>query len=755
MQIKSLLDNSTSFLSQSSDSSFKKANEAKELSRAAGNKKFILQSIILSGNITYIKGNTQQALEMYLQALKMAQRDNFPLEAYRLNFEIGKIFYNWGKYDTSENYFKKVLSYSETSMLTQNTNEYENNHMRVPSGFNNKLFSDENNNIKQLTSSALTYMGKYYMVNGNFKEALPYFKHSLIISRSINDYNQAAFILNTEGKYYIGEGNIISAFQCYQEAYDISEKINDKLLAAEVCNYLGGLYLQTNQFEKSLEYHRKAMHLRNFMDNPEGMAKSFNNIGKAYLELNKIDSACVYFNQSIAICKKTGYIKGLVKALSNLGKAYFKQNDTVKSEQTQLQAFEISEKAGYKLGIAESSIGLGDIYKKNLSVEKALKYYKISLRSLQNLNFDELLCDNYEGLYECYNSIRDYQNALKYNELLLTTEKKLLNVENHRQLAILQITYNTERKEKDNQDLRKENELKEMTIKRKSTFLWLIIALLFSSILFCLYIYNRFYSKSKANKRLEVLNSKIIKQNVALEKLNKELNLANDEKDKLFSIIAHELRNPLYWFQNLAEVLSKKYDSMSPDQIQKSLAALDESSKNAFHLMDNLLHWSRSKLNRIYAKKINIDLGPAILANIRMYETIMQYKNISLELNIPEGTIINADEDLFNCVIRNLMSNAIKYTPVNGTISIKCIENEAFHTIIVSDSGNGVPGNLVKKLFNLNENVSMPGLMNEKGSGFGLKLCKEFVELHGGRIWVENKQDQGSSFTFTIPKVII
>jgi signal transduction histidine kinase len=339
--------------------------------------------------------------------------------------------------------------------------------------------------------------------------------------------------------------------------------------------------------------------------------------------------------------------------------------------------------------------------------------------------------------------------------LLLATEKKLLNVENHRQLAILQLTYNTERKEKDNQVLRKENELIEMTVKRKSTFLWLIIALLFSSILFCLFIYNRFYSKAKANKKLEVLNSKIIKQNITLEKLNKELNIANDEKDKLFSIIAHELRNPLYWFQNLAEVLSKKYNSMSPDQIQKSLVALDESAKNAFHLMDNLLHWSRSKLNRISAKKINIDLGPSIISNIRMYETIMQYKNISMETNIAEGTIINADEDLFNCIIRNLISNAIKYTPVNGTISVTSIEYESFHTIMVSDTGCGIPGKMVKKLFNLNENVSLPGLMDEKGSGFGLKLCKEFVELHGGRIWVENKHEQGSSFHFTMPKACI
>ena len=719
-QIKGLLNQSTLYLGNSIEMASKKANEALTLSKKLNNKECIIQSIELLGEVKNIQGDTKQALSLYLKAFNLASNENYQHELCKITIEIGKVYYNWGQYDTSLTYFNKAL------------------------------FIAEKNNEKQFTSSALTYIGKFYRVKGKFKEAMVFFQRALEIAKATNDYKQIAVTLNTRGKYFIGEGNLTAALQCYQEAYDAAEKMKDKLLLADVCNHLGGLYLLTDQYGKSLEFHRKALSFRGNMNNPEGMAKSYNNIGKAYLELNKTDSAQLYFKKSYELCQKTGYKKGLVKALTNMGKVYSIQNSLKESEQVLLNAFEISKKAGYDLGIAESSQALGNLYKTNVSSEKALSFFELSLNSLKNLDFDELMRINYSGLYECYNNRGDFKKALYYHELLLETEKKLLNVENHKQLAILQITYNSERKEKDNQVLRKDNELKAMTIKRKTTFLWLIVALLFSSILLCLYIYNRFYSKIKANKRLEELNSKITYQNKALEKLNKELNKANEEKDKLFSIIAHELRNPLYWFQNLAEVLSKNFQTMQPEKIQKSLLALDESAKNAFHLMDNLLHWSRSRLNRITPKKAKYSLKLVINESLKMYETIILYKEICLTISIPDSIEVYADSDLLSCVIRNLVSNAIKYTPIGGTIRIDCTEGTNFITVNVSDTGTGITHKNLSDVFkNLNYSSNL-GLMHEKGSGLGLKLCKEFVELNGGNIWVTNNDEIGTLFMFTV-----
>src|SRR5262249_39787354 len=155
----------------------------------------------------------------------------------------------------------------------------------------------------------------------------------------------------------------------------------------------------------------------------------------------------------------------------------------------------------------------------NLS-DTAIYYYKLSLNKFSKTNYDEELRNIYQGLYECYNLKGDFKNALHYHTALLDEEKKLLNVENNRQLALLNIAYDTERKEKDYQVLLKDNALKVSLLKSKNTVMWLVIVALGFTILLCLYIYNRFYTKKKANRQLKVLNHQVVQQNNELEKLN-------------------------------------------------------------------------------------------------------------------------------------------------------------------------------------------------------------------------------------------
>jgi signal transduction histidine kinase len=719
-KIKTLLNQSTLYLGYSSEKAFQLANEALFISKKINSNNYVVQSIDLLAQVKNIRGDNKAALHLYNEALSLAMHSGQKHYQCFSIIEIGKLYYNWGQYDTS------ILFFNQAKSIAENIND------------------------KQLMSVSYNYIGKYFRIKGNFEKAMPYFIKALEIAREIHDYKQIAFSLDTEGKYYIGNGNLTAALQCYLEAYTASEKVNDQLQLADVCNRLGGLYLISEQFEKALTFHKKALHFASIMNSPDGIAKAYNNIGKAYLELHKTDSALIAFQQSFYLCQQTGYKKGLVKSLTNLGKVYLLQNKPNESEKLLLKAFIISKNAGYKMGIAESSQALGNLYLSNGSSQKALPYFELSLSCIQLTDMFDLYGDNYQGLYKCYAALGNFEKALYYHELLFETEKNSLNVANHRQLEVLQITYNNERKEKVNQVLRKENELKEMAIKRKNTFIGLIIALLLSSILLSLVIYNRFYNKIKANRKLEELNGKITIQNKALEKLNSELNIANQEKDKLFSIIAHELRNPLYWFQNLAEVLSKNFKTMPLDKVHKSLLALDESSKNAFHLMDNLLHWSRSRLNRITPKYANYYLQAIIMESVKMFETIIQYKEIDLIIDMPETLEVYTDSDLLSCIVRNLVSNAIKYTPSGGQIKINCEIAKNFVTVVVSDTGIGIAFKNLENIFKNKNQFTNPGLMNEKGSGLGLKLCKEFAELNGGNIWATKNEEKGTKFMFTV-----
>ena len=373
------------------------------------------------------------------------------------------------------------------------------------------------------------------------------------------------------------------------------------------------------------------------------------------------------------------------------------------------------------------------------------------MNKLIKTKYNEDLFRVYKGLFTCYNKKQDLKQAIAYHVLLFETEKKLLDVENKRQLAILNITFDTERKEKDYQVVLKDNALKASMLQSKSTFLWLIVVVLSFTILLCLYLYNRFYIKKRANKKLEELNLTITNRNLEFKKLNKELESVNKEKDKLFSIISHELRNPLYWLQNLAEVLSQKHQSMSQEKIKKTLMSMDESAKNAYHLMDNLLNWSRSKLNRVHPKKLRHNLYHLIIETTRMYTTILEQKEILFLIDVPKDIYIHADADLFACVIRNLVSNAIKYTPNGGKINIahEIILNDV--TLMISDSGKGMNALELKSMFSFNNSLSMPGLMQEKGSGLGLKLSKDFVEMNNGKIWADSIPGIGTRFFFTVP----
>lgn len=656
------------------------------------------------GDIKKINGATDEALRLFLSAHQQAQKTAGYTDLGIAKIKIGEVLYDRGNYDTALTWFLHARELALT------------------------------HNLRQVQAYAQYYIGKYNETKGAFGQATKYYDSSLAISRQDDDSSLLALALTSRGKNYISEGKLNLALHNYLEAFQLSESLHDTLLFAQTCSHLGSLYMLLDQYDKALDYSRKALDFRGDQHNPEGIAKSCNNVGIIFHKLKQTDSAFFYFYQALALCKNTHYQKGMVKAMNNIGNLYSEQNDEEKAARYLDTAFLISTRTGYGFGIATSSLNLGDLARKKGQLAKAIYYYRLSLSRIDKTDYDEMLDQIYQGLFECYNTIGDYHTALEYHVLLLQTQKKLLNVENGRQLAEMNINFDLERKEKDYEVLRADNELKESLIKRKTTFIWLVVIALGFTIALCGNIYNRLYSKKKANRQLEALNLTITEQNTAL--------------NKLYSIISHELRNPLYWFQNLAEVLSKKFREMPPDKVQKSLSALDESAKNAFHLMDNLLQWSRSRLNRIHPRKGEHLLRELITDTAHMYLTILQHKEIEFTNDIPEETLVYADADLLCCVIRNLISNAIKYTSPGGSIHIDLTRTQEFITVIVSDSGTGIPesGDVFSDPI-----LSTTGLMQEKGSGIGLKLCKEFVELNGGAIWAHSIPGTCTQFIFTVP----
>jgi signal transduction histidine kinase len=243
----------------------------------------------------------------------------------------------------------------------------------------------------------------------------------------------------------------------------------------------------------------------------------------------------------------------------------------------------------------------------------------------------------------------------------------------------------------------------------------------------------------------------IQKQASELAESNKQLSIANATKDKFFSIIAHDLRNPFSTVIGFSDILIQNFRKYPDDKIEKFLGFIYTSSVHGNDLLSNLLMWSRSQSGTISFNPETQNLSEVIRETLTLLEGSAQKKNITLLEGIEKELYCAFDENMIKTVIRNLVSNAIKFTTESGKITIRSERKDKDILISVADTGVGIPRENQQKLFHVDSNISTKGTEKETGTGLGLILCKEFVEKHGGTIWVESEEGKGSIFKFTLP----
>ena len=255
----------------------------------------------------------------------------------------------------------------------------------------------------------------------------------------------------------------------------------------------------------------------------------------------------------------------------------------------------------------------------------------------------------------------------------------------------------------------------------------------------------------KLNTELELLVEKRTQKTI--EYANK-LEEANNTKDKFFSIIAHDLKNPFNTLIGYADVLKSDFRDYGPDEIHQHLNVIYDTSVNGYNLLENLLKWSQSQTDKILFEPRKVNLHEVTQLCIDDVENQSQFKDIDVINKVQENFHIIADINLLKTILRNLINNAVKFTDRNGMVSVSCFKDKNDVVITVEDTGVGIKKKDIQKMFKIDQVTSKPGTNRERGSGLGLILCKEFVEKHGGTIWVESEPDVGSVFKFTIPKII-
>jgi len=244
----------------------------------------------------------------------------------------------------------------------------------------------------------------------------------------------------------------------------------------------------------------------------------------------------------------------------------------------------------------------------------------------------------------------------------------------------------------------------------------------------------------------------IQKQNKQLIELNKQLEISNIAKDKLFSIIAHDLKNAFSPLLVSSDLLKKAIKESKTDKIIDFSSRVSSSAINAYKLLENLLNWSKMQIGKTQLQPKSFKLNLNILKTLSLFAESCKQKQIELDYSMDDSIMVYADPNMVDTIIRNLLSNAIKFTSPNGKILLSVKSEDDYAVICVSDNGIGIEQDKLKNIFSIASDYKEIGTIGEKGTGLGLNLCKYLVERNNGKIWVESVREQGTSFYFTICK---
>jgi signal transduction histidine kinase/Tfp pilus assembly protein PilF len=550
-------------------------------------------------------------------------------------------------------------------------------------------------------------MAHVFEVVGDHKKSSQLLENALSINRERRSINADALILNNLGKVNAVSGRLEEARKNFQQVLKYRSDI-DRTYEAEALSNLGQLRAMEGKFQEALDYHREALRVNRTLRDQYAEANSLNDIGVLYGQMN---------------------------------------NDE-RSQANHVVALEIRQKIGDKKGVAESCNNLAALYLRTNKPLDAITYGTLALEQAGESQAREQLLRSYEHLSLAYKMAGDFQKALEHKERSMAILELIQSEKQDRQLLEAENRYVLSTKENEIQrldTLRREREREIASERKFRNILFLVAGLIFitAGLLLVLYLVKR-----RSNRKLQAARREVERKNQKLEELN-------HTKDKFFSIISHDLRGPLNSLTSFSRLLMNHTESMSKEEIKLLASDLDKSVQNLLALLENLLEWSRSQTGNIDFTPERFNLREILVANKELLDGQAKAKRISIDVDAEYDVFVNLHKNSITTVVRNLVSNAIKFTPAGGSVTIKLTTDPSGLLLSVVDTGVGMSKEVMAKLFQVGSKHSTKGTANEKGTGLGLILCREFIERNGGTLSVDSVEGKGSKFTCRFPSSII
>jgi signal transduction histidine kinase len=574
----------------------------------------------------------------------------------------------------------------------------------------------------------------YYTTNLN--DLRTYGDQALQLAKQLNYASGEALAYKILGLGYLAANANPIALDYFDRSLKIFVALHDKLSSARVLNNIGYYYGIIKDRKQELDYFLQAYDEAKGSGDMTVISVILGNVGNTYEATNELQKAREFYNQELAISQKQKQAEGIAAAYGNLASIDLKEKNYTQALVYCDKVLEIQKKSdNFKpRDLANIYTLQGEIYYNLKSYNKARQVLTESLAIASNLGYAEYQSQNYYNFYLLDSVKGDYRSALKDYYQYTKIEDSLTNVNKSRVVTLYQIKFESQRRDAENQRLKIEDEKNETIISQQHTTQIVLTIGLLVILGGAVYLFN-------INKQVKAKSEIINQQNQVLEN-------NNVVKDKLFSVISHDLRSPITQVVGLLNLWEA--GEMNEEEMSALTPTVKSSIIHTLELLDNLLIWSKNQLQGFHFNPLVFDLRQLTEENLKGLKGLILKKAITVENGIQQDTMVYADMEMIKIVLRNLMSNAIKFTPDKGTIRINSTIKDGYIIICVEDTGIGIKEKDQSKIFSFTSHTTL-GTANEKGTGIGLKICRDFIELNKGNIWMESEENVGSKFYVSIP----
>ena len=576
-----------------------------------------------------------------------------------------------------------------------------------------------------------------------YDSAMDYFIQSLTIADTLKHPSGRIFAYLAIADVFEEVENYEKSVQFLEKAFEVSTNLGEADIHILVLNELGKINAATDHTEEAFQNFEEVLKLEEQLGEPGMKADALFNLAVLYDKNGEHEKSITFHKRALAIWRSVG---NRLQEARLLNEVYERMNNLERALANYTAALEVYQIIDQKTGIAESYNNIGALYYQQKKIDEAIKNMELGLSAGRSSQTKDPVRRSYELLSLSFEAKGNYQQALTYKNLYVAMNDFILKEASDQKLLEAQNRYILDQKETQIERLESVRKQRETEIAREQEIKKFLFALIGLSIVVAVLILYMYLLKRRSNKQLTVINARVEEQNIQLQNLN-------STKDKFFSILGHDLKSPLNSLSSFSNLLINYFDSLSKEEIQTLAKDLDKSLKNLYSLLDNLLEWARSQTGNINFKPESFDLTEVLNENKELLNVQAGNKQISIVQERTAPLTVSVHKHSITTVVRNLISNAIKFTPVGGQIKIGVSENQNDVIVSVADTGVGMSESVIKNLFRIDSKHSTLGTANEKGTGLGLVLCKDFVEKNGGRLWVESKEGAGSIFYFTIPRL--